>query len=305
MVINELVEVLYFRNIHELINKINEISTLYYPHNPEKYQQAVDEYFLETLKSKENLLDRINDYAQHGKPIWQGQDAQYCDQMTYDKLQTTFCNNSVQKGKKVVELYERMKQKWAVHLDEYASRVNERDESTILELATGAGLGTCAVMKGLQLGSKMISIDIDLAAAKNADALAKYLGVESRAYGMNANFWCLPFENELFDVVCTHYGMDESGELPTTLSQIERVLKKSGKFVGVCRKTAYDRHRKFFELFNVGEEEARTLLNKARLCSGFENLVERAKDHNLKLEYTKEFTPDGSHKRVLFSFIKH
>lgn len=151
----------------------------------------------------------------------------------------------------------------------------------------------------------MISIDIDLAAAKNADALAKYLGVESRAYGMNANFWCLPFENELFDVVCTHYGMDESGELPTTLSQIARVLKKNGKFVGVCRTTAYDRHRKFFELFNVGEEEARTLLYKARLCSGFEDLVERAKDHNLELEYTKEFTPEGSHKRVLFSFVKH
>lgn len=115
----------------------------------------------------------------------------------------------------------------------------------------------------------------------------------------------MPFENELFDVVCTHYGLDESGELPTTLSQIARVLKKNGKFIGVCRTTAYDRHRKFFEFFNVGEEEARTLLDKSRLYSGFDDLVERAKKDNLQLEYAKEFTPEGSHKRVLFSLVKH
>lgn len=115
----------------------------------------------------------------------------------------------------------------------------------------------------------------------------------------------MPFENELFDVVCTHYGLDESGELPTTLSQIARVLKKNGKFIGICRTTAYDRHKRFFELFNVEEEEARTLLDKSRLYSGFDDLVERAKKDNLQLEYAKEFTPEGSHNRVLFSLVKH
>lgn len=101
MVISELLEALYFRNIQAFINKVKEVDSLYYPHNPKKHQQAINAYLLETIPSKENLLNRMDDYAQNGKPIWQSQDAQYCDQMTYENLQATFRNNSLQKGEKI------------------------------------------------------------------------------------------------------------------------------------------------------------------------------------------------------------
>ena len=213
-------------------------------------------------------------------------------------------HGTFENGEKIYHLYKSMKEEWAYHLDDYAELVNHKDNINILELATGAGLGTCAVMESLQPNSKIISIDIDFGAAKNADGLAKYLNIENRACALNANFWRLPFENDLFDIVCTHYGLDESAELPTTLLQISKTLKPSGEFIGVCRKYPYVRHKRLFEMFNINEVECNVLLNRARLYGGFENLEILAKKCGLRLKRYKEYNQKISHNRILFQFIK-
>lgn len=304
MLISELLEALYFRQINELTKKYKEFKKLYYPNDLESYTKVCNQYIRDTIKTKENLREIVEDYHQHGKPIWQQQSNQWCDRLILEKLDSSLKNNGEERGKEVFELYERMLKKWAFHLDEYAKWVNNQDGLTILELATGAGLGTCAIMKSLKAKSKMLSIDVDFACVKNADGLAKYLGCETRACGLNANFWNLPFEDELMDIICTHYGLDESGELQQTLSEISRVLKLNGRFIGVCRKHPYIRHEKIFKMFDVQEEEGTNLLYKLRLYSGIENLEKIAKEYHLKLERYKVFTPECGHERILFSFIK-
>ncbi|MGL6173958.1 MAG: class I SAM-dependent methyltransferase [Cellulosilyticaceae bacterium] len=304
MVIGELLEALFFRKIDEITKKYKEFDRLYYPKDPENYKKAWDQYIRESIKTKENLLEIVEDYNRNGKPIWQQEANQWCDKISSHKLNSALRNNSKERGKEIFELAERMREKWAFHLDEYASLVNSQDELVILELATGAGLGTWAVMKSLQEKSKMISTDVDFGCAKNADGLAKYLGCEDKACGLNANFWSLPVEDGIVDVVCTHYGIDESGEMQQTLSEISRVLKPNGKFIGVCRKRPYIRQQSIFEMFDIREEEANGLLCKLRLYSGIEDLEKLAQTYGLQLEHCKVFTPETGHERILFTFVK-
>ncbi|MHB1483351.1 MAG: class I SAM-dependent methyltransferase [Saccharofermentanales bacterium] len=304
MVINELLEVLFFRNLDELIDEKKLLDKLYYPNEPEKHAKEFDSYVLNSIKSKEILLSIIEDYNRNGLPIWQKQEAQNCDNISNEDLASIFAYGTIEHGEKTFNLYMAMSKKWAYHLDDYSNLVNYKDNIAILEMATGAGLGTCAVMKDMQPNSKMISIDIDFGAAKNADGLARYLNIENRACGLNASFWKLPFEEDLFDVVCTHYGLDESGELPTTLSQISKVLKQGGKFIGVCRKQPFVRHKRFLEMFDINENECKILLEKARLYSGFDNLIKSTKKYGLKLNEYREFNPITSHSRAMFEFIK-
>lgn len=53
--------------------------------------------------------------------------------------------------------------------------------------------------------SRILSVDIDFVAVKNADGLANYLNLSEHLCGIVANFLCLPFDSSIMDVVCTHY----------------------------------------------------------------------------------------------------
>ena len=84
--------------------------------------------------------------------------------------------NALKNGSREIEekrylQYEKAIANWAYHLDDYANVVNSEDSISILELATGAGLGTCAAVKNLLANNRLISIDIDFAAARNADGI--------------------------------------------------------------------------------------------------------------------------------------
>ena len=304
MAATELQEVLFFRNIAKLCRDLKEIEDLYYPDELEKLEDAQNNYIYDTIKNKENLLRIVDDYSQNGLPVWQGQESQNCRSIDKKALTGVFMRGTAENGAKSYNLYENMKEKWACHLDDYAALVNCKDDADILELGTGAGLDTCAVMKSMPPNSRIISVDINFSAAKNADGLARYLKIDNRAFGLNASFWNLPFADGLFDTVCTHYGLDESRELPTTLSQISRVLKHGGKFIGVSRKRPYDRQKHVLKMFGIVEEECNVLLEKVRLYSGFENLKTLTQNYNLILDSCKEYIPKTSHSRVLFQFTK-
>jgi len=150
----------------------------------------------------------------------------------------------------------------------------------------------------------MVSIDIDFEAARNADGLAQYFNVPDRVCGLNANFWFLPFEDSVFDTVCTHYGLDESREIQAVLQETSRVLKTSGRFIVVARKNPYDRHKNIMGQFNISESECNPLLKKARLYSGFDDLIELANLYRLTLTDHKIYTPENSHHRITYVFQK-
>ena len=134
--------------------------------------------------------------------------------------------------------------------------------------------------------------------------MAQYFNVSDRVCGLNANFWCLPFEENVLDRVCTHYGLDESGEIDTTIKEVSIVLKPNGKFIVIARKKPYDRHKIYMSLFDITELECNQLLKKARLYSGFEDLVETAEKYCLFLVEHKMYERETSHHRILYVFQK-
>ena len=86
-------------------------------------------------------------------------------------------------------------------------------------------------------------------------------------------------------------------------------VKTKEKFIAiindVARKNPYDRHSRYMRLFDITESESKPLLRKARLYSGFDDLVETAEKYNLYLTGQKTYEPKTSHHRILYVFNKY
>ena len=167
-------------------------------------------------------------------------------------------------------------------------------------------MGLWAVVKDFPAfpASRLLSIDIDYPCTRNAEGIAQYFGVADRVGGLPANFWFLPFANETFDCVCTHYGLDESREIHRTLQEISRVLQPGGRLVVIARKNPYDRQKQYMNLFNISADECNSLLKQARLYSGINDLVDLAQVYQLTLVEKTIYEPENSHHRVLLVFKK-
>jgi len=268
-------------------------------HDEAVYDAARQEYLRKHIGSKENFCARIADYAAHGEV-----DAQEFVPLSRDDISEALQNGSLESGAKRGDLCKRMAQGWALHLEDYGKAVNDADHQTIVELGTGAGLGTWAVLKRLRPGSSLLSTDFDYACVKNADALAKHFGLEGHAAGILANYWQLPFGASSIDVVCAHYSLDECREVPAALSEAARVLGSGGRFMLITRMDSWDRQRIFVEPFGITREECVDLMRQARLMCDPEQLIAWAKACGLMLLSRKDYAPEGSHARVLMVFQK-
>ena len=117
---------------------------------------------------------------------------------------------AVQNGRERMETYQKMLETWAIHLPEYGYEVNKGERSLIVELGTGAGLGTSSVLCNGFKKNHLITIDIDYACLGNAIGLAMYLNLQNQVSTLCANFWNLPIQSSSISTVCTHYGLDEA-----------------------------------------------------------------------------------------------
>ena len=301
MVSNELIDVLFYKNIKEFLQFYREIEEKYYQHDKEEYRNQLNNYYIDKIKTKENFIKLIDDYSINGKTIWQEQKSQNCDNLNQSDIIKALKNASLEHGEKLYLQNKKLFEKWE-HIEHYGNAVNFDDNLFILELSIGGGGGTCAVIDKLLPNNHLISVDIDFCCARNADGIAKYLNLTNRVCGLNANFWYLPFEDSVFDTVCSHWGLDESRELPAVIKETSRVLKKDGRFVVLTRANPYDRHRNLMNMFELTESECNPLLKKARLYSGFDDLVEYSKKHDLYLKERKLYKT-GQHK-ILSVFQK-
>ncbi|MDR0862749.1 MAG: class I SAM-dependent methyltransferase [Oscillospiraceae bacterium] len=308
MVIDELLEVLFFEEIEELLAFKKRLWARYTPdtrpENGDAYWRESDAFLLERIPDKAAFAARCERYAAAGTPTWQGQAQSHCDVMDADALNEIMALNTAEIGALRVAMYERARDTWAVHLDDYAREVNRDEGSLILELATGAGGGTAAVATGFRAGSRMISADIDYGCAQNAERIARHLGMTDRLCGIAANFWYLPFADGTFDAVCTHYGLDESGELGRVVAEVCRVLKPGGRFVVTARVSPFARHGRVAAMYGLDEAEFCALARTARFYSGVEGLTELAEKFGLALVKRSDYAPTGGHARFIAVFEK-
>jgi hypothetical protein len=302
--INELLDPLFFRDCEKLQRKYEELTVKYFPDgraqatDGEAYTREFDAFLLGEIPGSAEFYNRVNDYAQNGNL-----DYGSCSELTRDGCFSASKYGSPESGKGRADAFDRMS--WLnPHISKYVESINSDGHTMILELGTGAGLGTYHIMKSLKPDSRLISADIEFAAARNADGLAAHMGMSDRVFGINANFWRLPFADGTFDVICTHYGLDECGELPRVLREVSRTLRNSGKFIVVCRESPFVRHAKNFSLWNIPPDEHREICRKLRIYSGPDDLFELAAAVSLRLTCSETITPEQGHTRVFAEFAK-
>ena len=318
----ELEDVLFFRQ-RAAYARFEEELDAKYPDDRESRAAARQAYLLEQLGSKEGFYARIGDYEENG-----GVDVMEFVPLRREDVRRFLDFGTARHGAGRCESWEKVADGWAVHLRDYGKTVNSvdgdnsvngvnyADDLTILELGTGAGVGTWAVASQLRPGnpphkacglrgdpgSVFISTDFDAMCIRNADAIARHLGLQDRMAGLLANFWRLPFADQSLDAVCTHYALDEAREVPAILAEVARVLRPGGRFIVTARINPWDRQRRFMEPFGIAPEECNALLWRARLQCGPEGLTEWAAGAGLALLDRTDYTPEGSHARTVLVF---
>ncbi len=277
MVGNEWDDILYWEDYESFSRFCREHDRRYDIRDPieyEKWCKARDAFYRRTIPTTAEFVRRFRRYALQGKPHWVDGHHKLINELAEEDLRRCYHYASDQNGAERVSAAEKARRGWASqHLPHYADKVctpTSNSTHKIMEMTVGAGVGTNAIVRSMADNMAHIGIDIDFICAKNADAIGRYYG--KNALGICASLWHLPFENDLFDTVCSHFGLDECREIGTILDEATRVLKPGGKLILVSRHNAWLRRHSIFETYGIGESQALDLMRQVRLYADFEQL---------------------------------
>lgn len=264
------------------------------------------EYITDLLKDKEGILSAVRQYASDDTDRWiiQSNDAQ---PITSEDISSFKWRNKRRHAHATVKSARREGQNhWAAHLPKYAALVHSGEPSIILELSTGSGFGTSAIADKKSSNSTMFTMDIGFSCHGNTISIAKYLRMRDTLLPVCANFWHMPFADESVDVVCSHFGLDESREIQRTIAEISRVLKIGGRFVNVSRSNASLRSFNLFEPFGFTREETVEVIKTARIYSDTESLIDECEGHGLTLREKYDFQASNEQTRevTVSTFIR-
>lgn len=277
MIINALDEVLFWDDIETLITFTKQNSKRFYPHDFENYRKSQDAFFKSVIPDKAEFIRRLQQYAAVGKPIWIAGRNGLSDDIDADTMikaisVSSKISNGEQKAKRASKWQENNPSFWKFYADNILHLKNNR----ILELTVGAGGGTNAVMKEMTECDYYMGVDIDFVCAKNADALAKYYGING--LGIATSLWKLPFDDCMFTSVCSNVGLEECRENPTIVAEAYRVLKPGGKIVLHCVNTRKMQSYERFEQYGFSEEEMIYWSKEVRMYTSAEGVAELLND---------------------------
>ena len=277
MIMNALDEVLFWDDIETLITFTKQNSKRFYPHDFENYRKSQDAFFKSVIPDKAEFIRRLQQYAAVGKPIWIAGRNGLSDDIDADTMikaisVSSKISNGEQKAKQASKWQENNPSFWKFYADNILHLKNNR----ILELTVGAGGGTNAVMKEMTECDYYMGVDIDFVCAKNADALAKYYGING--LGIATSLWKLPFDDCMFTSVCSNVGLEECREIPTIVAEAYRVLKPGGKIVLHCVNTRKMQSYERFEQYGFSEEEMIYWSKEVRMYTSAEGVEELLND---------------------------
>lgn len=235
-------------------------------HLYDSFDKEKDDYYNQVISNKEEFIRRFKHYELYGKPYWIEGKNKYVNELDDKAFLNTFHYISEKNGAYLVEISEKARLGWAAqHLKHYAKKVcsETNKEQKIMEMTVGSGVGTNAIVRSMTDKMFYMGVDIDFLCAKNADAIGRYYS--KNAIGICTSLWNLPFSDNMFDVLCSHFGFDECREIPTILKEAVRVLKPGGRFISVSRHNIWIRRHEIFEKYDISEKEALNMMRKARL----------------------------------------
>ncbi len=265
-------EVLFWQEIDRVIEKIQELTEKFYPHDPVQYFAEKDKFYQEAIGSEEEFRRRLALYQDQGSATWIASKTRYMDTLSAAGLQKAYQNATKEEAAARVVRMAAWKERHSAQLDYYTSAIFSEPSNQLLELTIGAGSGTHVLMEKMGQEDSYIGIDIDFRCAKTADGMGKYYGVN--ALGMCCNLWELPFENGIFSAVCSRNGLEECREIPTILREAARVLHPGGQLVLLCKASGYlhTPHQRLFDQFGFHRAEAEAWLQGVRLFANLEQL---------------------------------
>ena len=277
MILNALDEILFWDDIDTLKTFTKQNSKRFYPHDFENYRKSQDAFFKSVIPDKAEFVRRLQYYAAVGRPIWISGRNELSDDIDSGAMikaisVSSKISNGEQKAKQASKWQENNPSFWKFYADNILHLKNNR----ILELTVGAGGGTNAVMKEMTECDYYMGVDIDFVCAKNADALAKYYGING--LGIATSLWKLPFDDCMFTSVCSNVGLEECREIPTIVAEAYRVLKPGGKIVMHCVNTRKMQSYERFEQYGFSEEEMIYWSKEVRMYTSAEGVEELLND---------------------------
>ena len=285
MILSALDEVLFWQDLDLVIQKVQELTAKFYPHDPVQYFAEKNKFYQESIGSKAEFCRRLALYRDQGSTEWIASRTGYMDDLSAADLKKARQNATMEEAAaRVTRMKSGIDKKWAALFDYYTSAILSEPANQVLELTIGAGGGTHILMEKMGKEDTYTGIDIDFRCAKTADGLGKYYGVT--ALGLCCNLWALPFDDSIFSVICSRNGMDECREIPSILCEASRVLRPGGKIVLTGGESGYlfGNNQKLFEQFGFDRKEAEQWLHDVRLYANLAQLDEIAGE--LKLTKT-------------------
>ena len=98
-------------------------------------------------------------------------------------------------------------------------------DSLVLDLASGSGDISIKIQE--KFNCKCIALDANMEMLE----IAKKKLYSSQPFYINGNAETLPFKKTIFDYVIVSFGLRNFNDIPKSLEQIHRVLKKTGTFI--------------------------------------------------------------------------
>lgn len=280
MICNAIDEVLFWDELDVLKDFYAKSTALFFPHDPKGATKFYLDFIKNQFPTKEDFIVRFERYAEVGGPLWIAGRNQFCDDIDRAKMLKAIKYSSITNGE---ERAKRASSIWDRHteIDEfYSNNILYAAENHILELTIGAGGGTTAVMRRMKANDYYMGVDIDFVCAKNADAIAKYYGVNG--LGIASSLWNLPFEDGVFTSICCSNGLGECREVPTILKEAARVLAPGGRMILRLEFPAKAQRRNIFDLYDFTDGERSELLRKVRMYADYEQIEELLCDLGLK-----------------------
>ena len=259
----EMNEILFWNDISDYLDFTDDLETKLNPdkivEDRRKWADEMAAFILREIPTKQDFLDRIAEYERNGKPVPIADRNPCCNDLSIEKLKKAY-KNAWFRGKERADIVEQ----WAMeYIGFYVEHIFKQTQEDILEMTVGAGGGTVLVVKNMRENDFYTGVDIDFKCAKNADGILKHYG--KPGVGIATSLWNLPFEDDTFSVICSHFGLDECREVPTILKEVARVLKPNGRIVFACHNAKYRRLKKCFDLYGFTEAEAAECIKRVRL----------------------------------------
>jgi SAM-dependent methyltransferase len=113
------------------------------------------------------------------------------------------------------------------YAQDLASRVSNRPVSNVLEIATGTGVVTRAVVDALDSNVSIVSTDLNQAMLDYGASVRSDNNVKWKV----ADALSLPFEDDAFDVVLCQFGVMFFPDRVKAYSETLRVLKPGGRYI--------------------------------------------------------------------------